>query len=335
MFPSVLRLRLRFASQIAAFMLFFLTVALHAQAADEGITDLPARRVSIPAKVLIGMPGIEPNSFGDLSFSEKFIEFSSEGSTTRLPKANVLSVSQGDEQVELGGVAGKFARAAIPYGGGLALGAVAHKKVGMLTIEFSDASGQYHGAVFVLKTRDMAAALVGLNVHSSKMEAPRLVSALSCPTQVTKTNTVQVRMVAADTASGFPSEDRVLLYEHLIEKLQSQKTVEAVYRAGDTSAEAQCAEFVVTVSPMDFDKGNQAVRASVGPLGHFVGTTRLSFHLTITARDGASLLDEDFRKSEGADSDSLNITKVVSKTVIKNLKQSRAHLRKTQKVEQA
>ncbi len=143
-------------------------------------------------------------------------------------------------------------------------------------------------------------------------------------------NAVRVQPIDADQEIGFPAEDRVLLYEHLVQQLQSEKTIQNVYRAGDQSAEANCAEFTVTVRATAFGKGDQAARASVGPLGHFVGTTKLDFHLTISNQDGRANLNVGLKKSEGSDTDSLNITKVVSKAVIKNLKKSRAQLRKTQ-----
>jgi hypothetical protein len=41
-------------------------------------------------------------------------------------------------------------------------------------------------------------------------------------------------------------------------------------------SEAVCAEFTVTVRPVVFDKDDQAVRASMGLRGRFVGTTKLT-----------------------------------------------------------
>jgi hypothetical protein len=46
----------------------------------------------------------------------------------------------------------------------------------------------------------------------------------------------------------------------------------------------------------------------------------------------SSAVDEDLKKSEGSDSDSLNIRKVISKTVAKSLKKSRAEVRKRQMI---
>ncbi|WP_263385423.1 hypothetical protein [Granulicella arctica] len=324
------KFRIHYPSQIAILMLLFITAALRAQNADDKAVDEPTRHPAIQAKLLIGLPGIDSGSYGDLSFNSRTLQFTTRDASFKVAKVNILSVSDGDEQVELGGVAGKFARTAIPYGGGYVLGAVAHKKVGLLTMEFVDASGQYHGAVFLMKSQDSAAVISALSLKVVARATPQPVTAPACSASEQTLNTVKVETISADAPSSFPSEDRVLLYERLVERLQSEKSIEHVYRSGDQSSQAQCAAFSIKVSPMAFTKGNQALRASVGPLGHFVGTTKLSYHLTITTRDGTSLFDDDLKKSEGADSDSLNITKFVSKTVVKDLRRSQSHLRKGQ-----
>jgi hypothetical protein len=330
MFSLLSKLRIRFASQIATLMLLFLTVALHAQSLDDKAADEPARQPPIQAKVMIGLPGIDSGSYGDLSFTSRTLQFTTQDASIKIAKANILSISDGDEQVELGGLAGKFARTAIPYGGGYVLGAVAHKKVGLLTVEFIDVSGQYHGAVFLLKSQDSAAVISALDLPVAARAVIQPVVTQACPVSEGEPNTVNVETISADTLSGFPSEDRVLLYEQLVKRLQAERSIEHVYRSGDRDIQAQCAAFIVKISPVAFTKGNQALRASVGPLGHFVGTTKLSYHLTITTQNGTSLFDDDLKKSEGADSDSLNITKLVSKTVVKNLRKSQSHLRKAQ-----
>ncbi len=115
-----------------------------------------------------------------------------------------------------------------------------------------------------------------------------------------------------------------------MDQLKSEKTILNVYRAGDRSPEAHCAEFTVIVHPIAFNKGDQALRASVGPLGHFVGTTKLNFRLIVAKQDGSSIFNGDISKSEGSDTDSLNITKVIGKTVVKTLKKSRTQLHKAQ-----
>jgi len=324
MSPAIMRFGFRSAA-----LFFLVSLSLHAQPTAH---NEPRLVPSVSAKALIGLPGITPNTEGDLSSNGKNLYFTTEHSSIEIAKRRIIAISSGDERVETGGTTGKIARMAIPYGGGLALGAVTHKKVALLTVEFLDASGEYHGAVFVLRTQDIDGTLARLDLRPPFADSPQVSVAAACPAWKLQSDTVRVEVIGADLQSGFPAEDRVLLYEHLVEQLKSEKTILNVYRAGDRSPEAKCAEFVVTVHAVAFNKGDQALRASVGPLGHFVGTTKLSFHLSVAQQDGSLIVDEEMKKSEGSDSDSLNITKSISKTVVKSLKKSRTHLRKTQMV---
>ncbi|HEY1743952.1 MAG TPA: hypothetical protein VGG18_12365 [Granulicella sp.] len=318
----------RSARQAAALILFTGT-SLHAQMKDTAVLDQPPPRIT-SVKALIGLPGIAPNSVGTLSFNGRNLRFTTEQGFAEIPHQRIIEASSGDERIETGGTTGKIARMLIPYGGGLAVGAVTHKKVGLLTIEFTDGSGEYHGAVFVLDAEDIANALDELDVlppttHVSAIAAPTI-----CPTWKVQENAVRVEKIEAGLQSEFPPEDRVLLYERLVQQLKSEKTILNVYRAGSRSAEGNCAEFRIKVKAIAFNKGDQAVRASVGPLGHFVGTTKLNYHLTVSTQDGTPIFDQDLKNSEGSDSDSLNVTKIISKAVVKSLKKSRKHLRKTQ-----
>jgi hypothetical protein len=298
-----------------------------------GINMLHAQSIrrteSVPARVLIGLPGIDPNTPGELIVGPSTVRFAAvQGGRAEILRHRILSVSVGDERIETGGTAGRIARILIPYGGGLALGAVTHKKVSLLTIEYLDSDGQYHGAVFLVSAEDLAGPLEPLQSSMNEWTSFSEPAQTACVAQNVQLNTVQLRAITADVTSAFPPEDRVLLYENIVKKLQAEKSVSTVYRAGRYSTNAPCAEFSVTVRAVAFKKGDQAVRASVGPLGHFVGTTRLAYHLTVVTNDGRPVMDEDLKASEGSDTDSLNITKVISKSVVKNLKKSRkrAHL---------
>ena len=316
------------AALLAATLLMFVSPSLLAL---EHEADMPTPQSSITSvKALIGLPGITPDSTGTLSFGPDNLRFTTNQGFAEIARKRIIGVSSGDERVEIGGGTGKVARALIPYGGGLALGAVAHKKVGLITIEFMDKSGEYHGAVFVLKTGDVATALSHLDLRTPALYAPVIDAAASCPAAKVQADAVRIEMIGADVQSAFPAEDRVLLYEHLVQRLKSERTVLNVYRAGDRTSEGNCAEFTVTIRAIAFSKGDQAVRASVGPLGHFVGTTKLTYHLTVATQDGTLILNRDMKKSEGSDSDSLNVTKAISKSVAKSLRKSRNQLRKEQ-----
>jgi hypothetical protein len=133
-----------------------------------------------------------------------------------------------------------------------------------------------------------------------------------------------------DGGSLLPEEYRVLAYEHLIKQLQSDKDLLAVYRDGDRDPAAQCAEFTLTLQVKVFKKGNRVVRAATGPLGAFIGTTSLSYHLTASTLDGARVIDKDMKSSERKDTDSLNVTRMMGKSIANDLKKAEKQLRKSQ-----
>jgi len=305
----------------AAFILL-LAAPLLAQPQNIAL-EQPSAPGIVSAKLLLGLPEIAPNSAGLLSFDSANLRFAVGPVDVLIPRQRILSISSGDERIETGGTTGRVARMVIPYGGGLALGAVTHKKV-------LDPTGQYHGAVFVLSPEDTASTVEALDRRLPTVYAPPPAPPAVCTVAHLEENAVRVELIGADLQSAFPPEDRVLLYEHLIDQLKSEKTPLTVYRAGDRSPAAQCAEFTLKVQAVAFNKGDQAVRASVGPLGHFVGTTKLKYRLTVTTQSGTLLLDDDMKKSQGSDSDSLNVTKGISKAVVKSLEKSRKQLRRTQ-----
>jgi hypothetical protein len=103
----------------------------------------------------------------------------------------------------------------------------------------------------------------------------------------------------------------------------------AVYRDGDREPAAQCAEFSLTLRVKIFKKGNRVLRASTGPLGAFLGTTSLSYHLTARTLNGTAVIDRDMKSSERKDTDSLNVAKMMSGSIVKNLKKA-DKLRKNQ-----
>ncbi len=176
MFSSLTRSSLQ-----SAILIFVGSASLYAQSnASTARSELGAIP-SVSAKVLIGWPGVAPDTEGDLSFGTKSLSFTNERSSGEISKSRIIAVSSGDEQIETGGTTGRIARVVIPYGGGLALGAVTHKKVGLLTIEFLDASGEYHGAVFQLKAADMSTTLDRIAFRPSAGTALRTLAPVSCP----------------------------------------------------------------------------------------------------------------------------------------------------------
>jgi len=65
--------------------------------------------------------------------------------------ASIHDLSLGDRSRQVGGVPVTLAKAAVPYSGGRAVSLFTHRKYDTLTLEYVDAEGGLHGAIFELK----------------------------------------------------------------------------------------------------------------------------------------------------------------------------------------
>jgi hypothetical protein len=280
-------------------------------------------------RLVIGMPGLPPNLQGTLQITSKTLRFNTPELSAGIERDTITKAAVGEEVVETGGTIGFIARKALPYSSGAALGAVTHKKVGLLSIEFRDSENKYHGVVFALKPKDIAGVEHELSGGLIAQAPPEAARPAACLTDQVRKDTVRLAPIQMDDASLLPEEYRVLVYEQLIKQLQGEKSLAAVYRDGDRDPAAQCAEFSLTLQVKMFKKGNPVLRASTGPLGAFLGTTSLSYHLTARTPDGIAVIDKDMKSSERKDTDSLNVAKMMSGSIAKNLKKAEK-LRKSQ-----
>ena len=273
-----------------------------------------------------GLPDVKTNLKGNLTLTPESLVFTAKDTNEALPRARIVNVFIGDQRALPWGTAGTVVRGAIPLafiplgpiGGQAAVGALTNKKVDLLTVEFIDGHDGYHGAVFQLpsqqadKIRDQLATSV---TASTEPPAPVCTDTGAQPRSV---------VLASIALSGveLPAEYRVLLYEQLVKQLRARQPAYTFLRAGDRAAGAGCTALTLRITVKDFKKGNRVVRASAGPLGFFLGTTSLSFNVTLQDSHGASVLAKEIKKSKRGDSDSLGIADNVAKDVAKRLDQA-------------
>jgi hypothetical protein len=127
-------------------LLAFATPALAKDAAQPGKSP-----PSVHAKHLLGFGGTHNNSKGALSIEGDSLEFRGKGSTEKVNIKSIEDVVLGSESKQLGGIPMTLAKSAIPYSGGRAVSLFSRKKYDTLTLEYQDADGGFHGAVFELK----------------------------------------------------------------------------------------------------------------------------------------------------------------------------------------
>ena len=259
-----------------------------------------------------GLADVRPNSSGSLSLTQNTVVFANKEVDGVIALDRITTVSIGDERVATGGYVGKAARLIPIYGIGSAMGAVTNKSIDLLTIEYLDQNDGYHGAVFeVPKTQ----AVVAQQQIESRTVASPVIKSHPCNGPVTP-NTVLVEPIAT-SGVDLPAEYRVLLYEQLIEQLRVSNGTGTVYRTGD--AVAPCAVRKLQLTVIAFKKGNEAIRASTGPVGFFVGATSVGFHLSIVDNGGVVLFEKSLKVSKHGDGDSLSVTRNLAKSVSKRL----------------
>jgi hypothetical protein len=294
--------------------LFVLNIALsHAESLQVPAATPPAQSSTLDNVTHIaGLQEIKPNVKGSLSLTPDEIVFSNASVRSSIPRDRISNVFVGDERTEPWGTTGKIVRKVIPYGGGSALGAVTNQKVDLLTVEFRDIHGGYHGVVFMVPTQKAAHIRDQL---TPALSAPHPLPS-SCPSGDAHPRSVLVEPI---TASGIelPAEYRVLAYEQLMKQLKAKRPSDTFFRTGDLSAGSGCTALTLSVNVTGFKKGNRAVRASTGPLGMFLGTTSLTFDVNLQDAQDKSVFDTQIKKSDRSDSDSLSLADAIAKGVAK------------------
>jgi hypothetical protein len=270
---------------------------------------------------VLGMPDIKAKQPGTLSITPQQLTFTSKSASAAIDLPSIVAISAGNERVELWGIKGRLLRMAIPDGGGIALATVMHHRRDMLTVEYVDKQGGYHGSVFYLPANEAEAALH--NITPTPIAA-REVAAAACSTLSAKPNSILVKQptvehtVEQPTAAqiSFPPAYRVLAYEHIVERLRQLPGAE-VRRDAVADGRDNCAQYTMHLSFTAFKPGNQVLRASTGPAGFFVGVTQITLNLEITDDNGATVLHEQVKATQRGESESMNVIDALAKQVVK------------------
>jgi hypothetical protein len=142
---EIVRRSLRVAGTAA-----FAIAVLFAATAMPVFSQQPAQTTSIPGvKCVIGVENHKPNSTGTLSVLPTGLEFKTEKTKSDIPTASITDIFVGNQSRQNVTGAGKVVTMGIPYGGGRIVSLFSHK-VQVLTVEYTDSNGAFHGAIFVL-----------------------------------------------------------------------------------------------------------------------------------------------------------------------------------------
>lgn len=268
-----------------------------------------------------GLPGAKPKDKGTLAMTPEALTFTGSTGSFTIPRGSVLAVSAGSHRVELWGMKGRMLRMVIPDGGGIAAAGVLHHRVDMLTVEFNDKTGGYHGAVFLLPAHDAERALQSFALTPEERPAA---PPASCNSASPQRNSVLVAAPDWDQAE-VPAAYRTLVYEHLIDRLEKSKGAGKVYRGGEHLGESGCPQFTIHLSITKFKEGSQVTRAAIGPLGMFVGTTQMAFDADFSDASGRLHQHQQIKATIRGESESLTVADKAAKSLAKQY----ASVRKT------
>jgi stress response protein YsnF len=307
----------------ASFLVKMLVFAASAQNPEPALPAVPHVTQWSTAGVehVYGLMEAKAHARGSLILTTDALSFEGKNAHVLIPRSRLRSISTGHDRVELFGITGQILRMAIPDGGGLAAAALMHHRVDMLTVQYVDAKGGDHAAVFYLPAAEAGPAIAafGMPIVPLAREA-----AVVCQGAPEEPGSVLV------TTSGWedsqvPAAYRALVYEHVIERLRKSKSVSYVYRSGESGRGGVCAQHVITLTLNGFRPGNQVKRSALGPVGMFVGTTQMSASVRITD-EGRNLNSvEEIKSSVRDQSESIAVADKIAKTVTKRYESAVAH----------
>jgi len=268
-----------------------------------------------------GLPNTKRDLKGILTLNADGLTFTAKAHTSSLQRASIVAVSAGNQRVELWGISGRILRMAIPDGGGLAAAAFMHHRVDMLTVEFADIHGGYHGAVFYLPANEADRAL-----QSFAQMPPLPRDPITTPCHNSPIEPASILVAAPDwDEAQVPAAYRALVYEHLIDRLQRLPGVSHVYRDGEANPESACPQYTIRLSITAFAAGSQVKRAVMGPVGLFVGTTQMTFDATFTNASGSLNAEQQIKATVRGESESTTVADGIAKTIAKHYTQAVKH----------
>jgi len=166
--PTVLEnTRSPISSSLAAALLLLISLfcaRLYAQTADT------TNASGVRAMHVLGLEGVKRNHHGTLTVQPSGLNFDAKGARGAIAIASIQDVFTSQDSHQTGGKVLTVAKMGVPYGGGRVLSLFSKEKVDSLTLEYRDANGALHGAIFSMPLGQAATLkkqLVDLGAHAS------------------------------------------------------------------------------------------------------------------------------------------------------------------------
>ena len=184
----------------------------------------PSEWSSTHAVHVLGMPEVKAKENGTLIITPQHLTFTGKSASSTIDLRSIVALSAGNERVELWGMKGRLMRMAVPYGGGAAFATFMHHQRDMLTVEFVDSQGDYHGSVFYLPGNEAEQALRAI---TPSPVAYRDVPSPACSVAEVKRDSILVKQLTSGQ-TDFPVAYRVLVYEHIIDRLRQTQEAKSI-----------------------------------------------------------------------------------------------------------
>lgn len=261
-----------------------------------------------------GVPEVKKNEKGTLTLTADVLIFSSKSSNNSISRSTITAVNSSNERIELWGTGGRILRLAMQNGTGQLAALFLHHRVDMLTVEFRDARGGFHAAVFYLPAKEAAPALAAFSQQPF--------TALADAKNVCPGNPVEPRSVLVEAPNWdltqVPAAYRALVYEHLIHRLDNAKNMGRVYRDGDMGLASTCPQYTIKMAVETFKQGNQVARATLGPAGMLTSPTQLKLAVHFIDASAYSDTQEQIKAAVRTDSESSSVADAAAKNLTKH-----------------
>jgi hypothetical protein len=245
---------------------------------------------------VLGFEGILGNANGDLSINGDVLRFQkADGSTAQIMLSSIRDVVLGEQDKEVGGTPMTLGRAAAPFGGGRVIALFAHKKYDIVTVEYSDPAGGFHGALFQMNKGQgqvLRHALLPGGAHVDRSEDQAVPAALETSLNVLTAQastgpwSVQIDQVDPGKVNIEPAF-RMAIYENLVDALTKTKQFKEVLRSGDRNIDSLPAVLILKTTVEAYTPGSETRRA----VTTISGATKLRVRSQLCTRDGNVVLE--------------------------------------------
>ncbi len=243
------------------------------------ISIAKAQQPTAPPEVvqLLGLDGVKRGAKGRLDVDKGNLHFVHAKTSSDLTIASVQDVVTGADTVKaVGNTIGILSMAA-PYESGRFL-SLFRRKIDTLTIQYQDADGGAHGAIF------------SMPVGAAEVIKKDLVAQGAHTLPVAEANAAPLPSNASrEKEDNVPAKFQIALYENLVRQLEKEEKFTHIYRDGDRNASTAADVVVLHCLVRGFKAGSERLRQ----VTTVAGATSITVHCQFTNADGRPLLARD------------------------------------------